>query len=155
MIDGQIFRDIYLFKKITDEQCEAIAEIAVEKTFSPGDEIFCDGDEATALFIIQIGSVRITRKTSDENRVEVATLATGSHFGEMAFLDAEKRSADVTAIETTQLVEIGYEPLRKILENDPDLNQSFYVALARFLAGRLRITTSDLTYAREKNIRYF
>lgn len=155
MIDPNLFQDIYLFRDMQPDQLQKLAGASSEKDFSPGEEIFCQGDEPRAMYIIKLGSVRITQKSSGGEQIDIASLATGSHFGEMPFLDNEKRSAGVTAIEKTSLVEISYQELKNILNEDSGMALAFYRSIAHFLAGRLRVTTSDLSYSREKNIRYF
>ena len=45
--------------------------------------------------------------------------------------------------------------IRALLDRSPPIASTFYHALAHFLSNRLRQTTTDLTFAREKNLRYF
>ncbi|MCB0363730.1 MAG: cyclic nucleotide-binding domain-containing protein, partial [Bdellovibrionales bacterium] len=106
MADKNVLQNVYLFKGLNAEQIAAISEIATVNTYNPTDEIFGQGDQARAAYFIKFGSVRITQKTQSGDTVEVATLGTGSHFGEMPFLDSEVRSASAVAIEKTDLVEI-------------------------------------------------
>jgi hypothetical protein len=42
-----------------------------------------------------------------------------------------------------------------LLEGSPPIASKFYRALARFLSNRLRQTTTDMSFAREKNLRHF
>src|SRR5690606_29086689 len=104
------------------------------------------------LYVIKYGSVRIHQKTVSGENMEVAILGTGSHFGEMAFLDGESRSASATAAEKSDIVELDYEKLQMILKENFPIAVHFYRELAQFLCGRLRVTTNDLGFAREKNL---
>lgn len=149
-----LLQNVYLFKELASKELEQVSAIAKQETYGPGDEIFTEGDAATALYVIKYGSVKIQHSASDD-RVDVATLGTGSHFGEMAFVDNEKRSASVTVIERADIVRIDFADLRKLLESNPTIAVKVYRALALFLCGRLRITTTDLSFAREKNLRHF
>lgn len=155
MADKNVLQDVYLFKGLNAEQIGAISEIASVNTYNPTDEVFGQGDEAKAAYFIKYGSIRITQKTPSGDTVEVATLGTGSHFGEMPFLDTEVRSATAVAIERTDLVEVPYDKLRDLLAGNPPIAVHFFRELAHFLAGRLRITTNDLNFAREKNLSHF
>jgi CRP-like cAMP-binding protein len=87
--------------------------------------------------------------------MEIAMLGTGSHFGEMSFIDGEPRSASAVAVEKTELIVLNYEKLKRCLEARPEAAVKMYRELAHFLAGRLRLTTNDLSYAREKNLSHF
>ena len=105
--------------------------------------------------MIKFGSIRIQQHTQSGETIEVARLGTGSHFGEMALLDNEVRSATATTSEKTELIVIPYEKLTTVLKADNGLAVQFYKELAHFLGGRLRLTTTDLSFAREKNLSHF
>jgi CRP/FNR family transcriptional regulator, cyclic AMP receptor protein len=149
-----LLQNVYVFKELTPKELEMISAIAKVESFNAGDEIFTQGDPAVSFFVIKFGSVKI-RHSGKEDSVDVATLGTGSHFGEMAFVDGEKRSATVIAIERTELVKLDYQDLRRVLEANPAVAVKVYKAFSHFLCGRLRITTTDLSFAREKNLRHF
>ncbi len=155
MSQKNLLNNIYLFKEMDSRELSIINETAELETYGPGDEIFTQGDKATSLYVISYGSVRIHRRASEGDNIEVANLGTGSHFGEMSFLDDEFRSATITAIEKTDIVRIPYDKLNAALSDNPQTAVKFYKALSKFLCGRLRITTNDLSFAREKNISHF
>ena len=83
------------------------------------------------------------------------TLGTGSHFGEMALLDKERRSASAVAQSESDIVEIDYENLQPLLDSNAAIATHFYRALSRFLCSRLRLTTLDLSYSRSQNLSHF
>jgi CRP-like cAMP-binding protein len=155
MANKNLLQNIYLFKLMSGEELEVISEAAEVETFGGTDEIFTQGDKALALYVIKYGSVRIHQRSSSGDNIEVATLGTGSHFGEMGFVDGEPRSASATAIEKSDIIVFNYGKLQKVLERHPTIAVKFYKELAHFLCGRLRITTNDLSFAREKNLSHF
>lgn len=150
-----LLQNVYLFKNLSSEQMEVVSEAGRLETFNAGDDIFAQGDSAQALYVIKYGSIRIHQKSSSGDNIEVANLGTGSHFGEMALVDGEPRSASATAIEKSEIVVLDYEKLNSILDKHVSIAASFYKELAHFLCGRLRITTNDLSFAREKNLSHF
>jgi CRP/FNR family cyclic AMP-dependent transcriptional regulator len=154
MTSSNLLQNVYLFKELTAKELETVSAVAKTTGYNPGDEIFAEGDAARSLYIIKHGSVKIQHSGKSES-INVATLGTGSHFGEMAFVDGEKRSATVTVIEKGELVELDFQDLRRTLDANPAIAVKVYRSLAHFLCGRLRITTTDLSFAREKNMRHF
>lgn len=150
-----LLQNVYLFKGLSADQLFTISEVGDLETFNAGDDIFSQSEAARAMYVIKYGSVRIHQKSSNGDKIEVATLGTGSHFGEMAFVDGEVRSASATAIEKSEIVVLDYEKLNGLLQKDLAIATSFYKELAHFLCGRLRITTNDLSYARERNLSHF
>lgn len=155
MNHGNLLKSLYLFKGLNPDQIEQIAAVSFSETYASGEEIFSQGDQASAIYFIKLGSVRIEQQTRTGNPIEVSNLGSGSHFGEMSFVDRQPRSASARTTERTELVIVPYEKLSLLLEKDLELAVMFYRELAHFLCGRLRLTTTDLSFAREKNLSHF
>lgn len=150
-----LLKKIYLFEEFPAEQLSQVLDLAKMETYQKGDEVFSQNDSATALYMVKYGSVRIFRETKNGDRIEVAILGTGSHFGEMPLIDREPRSATAEAVEKCEILRIPYENLVALLEKEPKLAVKFYRSVSKFLSGRLRQTTTDLTFSREINLRHF
>jgi len=151
---NSLLQNVYLFKDLTLKELETVSNEVKEDSFVAGDEIFMQGDVAKALYIVKHGTVKV-QHSGKEDRVNVATLGSGAHFGEMAFLDGEKRSASVVVTERGEIVRIDFQDLHKVLTAHSEIATKVYKSLAHFLCGRLRVTTTDLSYAREKNLHHF
>lgn len=151
----KLLENIYLFKQFPAEDLEAVSDLGTVVTYSPGETIFLRGEQAKAMYFIKFGSVKIQQSKSDGDNMDVATLSAGSHFGEMPFVDGEARSASAIAAEKSELFAIDYGRLNEFLGTRPQTAVGFYRELAHFLCGRLRVTTSDLNFAREKNLSHF
>ena len=85
-------------------------------------------------------------KKSSEGGEEVARLSSGQHFGEMAIIDKDNRSATVETLEHTELIKIEHGKLEVLLAQDGNLASRVYRAFAIYLCRRLRHTTKDLTH---------
>ena len=149
-----LLKNIYLFQNFTDSELDKLAEIANKVVFNGGDTIFYEGSEAKSFFVLEYGSVKIMKKASEDSTL-ISTLGPGMHFGELPFLDDNTRSATVEVVERSELFEIKYADLTKTLEADDKMSSDFYTSLAYFLAARLRQVTTDLSFAREQNLRHF
>lgn len=150
-----LLQNVYLFKGLSAPHLDLINEVASVEIYGAGDDVFSQGDKAMALYIVKYGSVRILQKTHSGENIEIAALGTGSHFGEMAFVDGEPRSASAVAIEKCEIIYIPYANLSQLLKTNPAIAVHVYRELAHFLCGRLRMTTQDLGFAREKNLSHF
>lgn len=147
-----LLQNVYLFKNLSADEMNAVSEIAKNETFQKGDSVFLRGEPAKAMYLIQFGSVKIQQTTKGGDSLDVATLGTGSHFGEMPFVDNESRSATAVAAEQSELIVIPYDSLNQLLNKNTSIAMKFYRELAKFMCGRLRATTNDLGFAREKNL---
>lgn len=155
MISDTLLKGVYLFGDLSAEERGRLAKIAESMALPAGFQIFRAGEEATALYLIKDGSVRITTLSPSGERIDVATLGSGSHFGEMALIDGAKRSATAETLEPTSMFRFDYDKVTALLERSPATAAKLYRSLARFLSNRLRQTTTDMSYAREKNLRHF
>jgi CRP-like cAMP-binding protein len=149
-MDISILKAIYLFSEFSEQELKKVLEICTEKNSMPGQEVFSIGQRAESLFVVTMGSIQISVNSQEGDELKIRHFGSGSHFGEMAFLDNSPRSATATATENSHLLEIRYERLGQILEAEPGMAIKFYRSTAKFLTTRLRATTSDLNQLREQ-----
>jgi CRP-like cAMP-binding protein len=75
------------------------------------------------MFVVHKGRVKV--QVSDNGRPRtVATLNEGDFFGEMALFTGEPRTANVLALEETEVLEIGHDAMKRVFETNPDLVES-------------------------------
>ena len=150
----KLLENLYIFRGLSDEDLSKIEAIAELESYSSGDLIFRQNDVADAFFVIQHGMVNIEldEKVDKSGHIAVATLGTGSHFGEMGFLDDQPRSASAIAASYSNILRIGYSATKEVLKSDSALSIHVYKQLAIFMCSRLRLTTLDLKYERSQNL---
>ena len=150
----KLLENLYIFRGLSDEDLSKIEAIAELESYSSGDLIFRQNDVADAFFVIQHGMVNIEldEKVDKSGHIAVATLGTGSHFGEMGFLDDQPRSASAIAASYSDILRIGYSATKEVLKSDSALSIHVYKQLAIFMCSRLRLTTLDLKYERSRNL---
>jgi CRP/FNR family cyclic AMP-dependent transcriptional regulator len=139
-------QQIFLLRDLRPEALALLEQASTSLTVDAGREIFREGQPADSLYLIRSGSVRVSKPGNDS---DVVMLGTGSHFGELALVDDGPRSASVTAIERCEVLRVDTAALRMKLDAAPQVAAVFYRAVARSLAKRLRVTTDDLTFARQ------
>ncbi|MDC7219670.1 MAG: cyclic nucleotide-binding domain-containing protein [Spirochaetales bacterium] len=91
--------------------------------------IFSEGEEGSELFIIQTGSVKITKIVND-NEVLLATLKPGDIFGEMALLNNEPRSASAIAGGDTKMMTVNKRNFVKMVQQEPKMTTRLTTLLA-------------------------
>ncbi len=94
--------------------------------------IFSEGQPGEEMYIIQKGSVKIT-KIVDNNEVLLAVLKQGDMFGEMALLEAKPRSASAIAYEDCQLLAVNKENFERMVSTQPQI----VTRLTQLLAERI------------------
>lgn len=114
--------EVDVLSPLSAEALEAIAAATRIHFYSKGETILRHGAAGDSMFVVHAGtaSVRLP-DDSPEGWHEVAQLAAGTVFGEMALLTGETRTADVIALTDVTALEIGKDSLQPILHGHPEL----------------------------------
>jgi signal transduction histidine kinase len=122
------------FRNLTPVEHDVLRKIARERSFSPGQQIFKEGDSGDGIYVVKEGAVEISVAMNQNVRRVFAKLGPGELFGEMAVLELKPRSATATARENTQVYFIPRNDLLHMLERSPALS----LELLREISQRLR-----------------
>lgn len=120
-----------IFAPLTNEETARLAGSSMTHVFAPGETVIRAGDEGGSMFVVNNGRVQVQVLDNGRPR-NVAVLKDGDFFGEMALFTREPRTANVVAMEETEVLEIGYEAMKHLFDTNPDLVES----LSRIIAER-------------------
>ena len=121
-------KGVDLFKGIPGEDLSHIAQITDELEYGPTETIFDEGAQGDAMYLIVDGRVKV--HSGDH---VIAELGTSQVFGEMSILDAEPRSASITALTELTLLKIQREDFAEILAEKPEISLGVIKVLTRRL----------------------
>jgi len=93
------------------------------------------------MFVVHKGRVRVQVSENGRSRT-VATLNEGDFFGEMALFTGEPRTANVLALEETEVLEIGHAAMKRVFDTNPDLVESLSFIMAERRQGLVSLTDS-------------
>jgi CRP/FNR family transcriptional regulator, cyclic AMP receptor protein len=123
-----------LFADLSERDLAELAQVAVPRSYEPGQAVFREGDTGDTCYVVREGCLRVTRRHSDGRVITLAEVRPGEMFGELAMFGGETRSASVEALEPTRALAILSGDLRRILAQHPDIA----VKMLEALADRLR-----------------
>ncbi len=129
-----ILETVPIFSELQEDELEKIAAVMHKRTYPKNKIILMEEDEGDMLFIIDSGSVKITRISEDGREVILSMLGEGEFFGEMSIFDGEVRSANVVTLEQSEVFTLKRADFLSILERYPKIS----VTLLQELALRLR-----------------
>jgi CRP-like cAMP-binding protein len=113
-----------IFAPLSNDETEVLAQAAVRHVFAPGEIVIRAGDPGSSMFVVHNGRVSVQVNENGRPR-NVALLNEGDFFGEMALFTGEPRTANVIALEETEVLEIGHEAMKRVFDTNPDLVESF------------------------------
>ncbi len=132
--NNDFLKYVPIFSDLDDKTLEKIADIGIRKNFSRDTVVLFEHETGSALFVIASGKVKVSRVSDDGKEVILTILGESDFFGEMAILDGLTRSANVTAMEDSELFIIQRSDFLELLHNYPEIA----VALLQELTQRLR-----------------
>ena len=95
-------------------------EQAFTRTYPKDTMVFCETMPGRELYIIQKGSVKITKIVND-NEVLLAVLKQGDIFGEMSLIENKPRSASAVAFEDAVLLAVNKENFARMVTTQPQI----------------------------------
>jgi len=133
-MDFSVLANVPIFTELKDEILEKIFGLMQKRTYKRNNMILMEEDFGDTLFILNTGSVKITRLSDDGREVILSILGEGDFFGEMSIFDGESRSANVIALEDTEVFMLKRGDFLDLLEKHPKIA----ISLLQELAFRLR-----------------
>jgi small-conductance mechanosensitive channel len=118
-----------VFAPLSVDELRQLATSTVGHVFAPGETLIRAGDEGSSMFVVHNGRVQVQVADNGTPRT-VAVLSEGNFFGEMGLFTGEPRTASVVAVEETEVLEIGHDAMKQILETNPDLAESISWTIA-------------------------
>ena len=123
-----------IFAPLSVEETAMLATAATRHVFAPGEMVIRAGDPGSSMFVVHNGRVRVQVNENGRPRT-VATLNEGDFFGEMALFTGEPRTANVVAVEETEVLEIGHAAMKRVFDTNPDLVESLSFIIAERRQG--------------------
>jgi len=137
ILEKTIFlKSVNLFKNISGDILNQIAQISNEINYDTGHNIFCEGENGDSMFLIMSGKVNVI-----QNGKTIVELEDGQCIGEMALLDNEPRSADAVTSKESILLKVDQNGFYELMASNQEIMQQ----IVKMLARRLRKMNEQLT----------
>ena len=127
-----------LFSNLKDPQLEILLSCSSVRSFSQGETIFRQGEEANYLYLLIEGMVDLTVKA--EEQVDFMTSKVekeGAVFGTPSLMEPFRYNVTATCLKPTKVLMIGANPLKKMIEEDPMMGMEVMKKLASIYFNRL------------------
>ncbi len=126
-----------LFINLLPAELAIVDDMLHERHYLKGEVIFDEGEDGKALYIVLDGEVLVCRQGKPENGL-IATLGTGSFFGELALLDDMPRAAQARAATDCDLIVFFRDDFISLLDTHSRIASKIARQLARHIGARLR-----------------
>ena len=130
---AKVMENLFLFRDLPFHARLRVSTICEELFFTPGQTLVEEGAMGDAMFVIVQGEVGVSH-----NAIELASLGSGEHFGEISLVDQQPRSATVTGLSFGSAIVIRREQLQDFCRREPELGNQLIWKLLATLGQRLR-----------------
>jgi len=139
-MDIQLLKSFALFNKLSDAELQSISDKLIVLNYKKFDAIIFEGDTDKDLYLIHQGMVKVNQINFEGNEVVISTLGKGEFFGEMAIITEDERSANIIAVEDTEIYKLPAEDFEQALKNYPEIA----IALLKKTAERLKVSSKRI-----------
>jgi PPM family protein phosphatase len=134
-----------LFRPLNDREILRVLQVTDVATFKNGERIINEGETGEELYIVLSGQTKVSRGGAD-----LAVFKPGDHFGEMALVRSQPRSATVTSDGESELMLIRRTEFFEILRKEHQLAVKLLWQFLGVLADRLAETSKELGAAKSE-----
>lgn len=135
-----LLQQISLFSGMSSEQLASLAPMLKHRTYQKGETILYQGEHGDSMFVILSGKVRIYGLSPYGQEISFELCDGGEFFGEMALLLGTPRSANVEALQTTEVLVLHRQAFHHYLLANPPAA----IQILETLSRRLRRTTESV-----------
>jgi CRP/FNR family cyclic AMP-dependent transcriptional regulator len=127
-------------------------EHSLGTAYPDGHLIFEEGKLCDALYIVQLGKVRVFTTLPSGHEIELGTVGPGEVFGITSLFDDRPRSASAITVGDSSVLKLERAKLLKAIHDDPTL--VFYILKSMSIRSRGlkdRIVASESKHLMEKS----
>lgn len=137
-----------LFQELSDAELDVISRSTVVEKYEKGKTILKEGDPTKGIYLIRKGKAEISKITPDGWKQTLALLTEHMFFGELSVIEDRKtHSAEVTAIDDTEVLLISKDELIALEKSEPALMYKIMKAIARMASRNVRSMNEKLMKA--------
>jgi len=134
-------RSLPLFATLTPEFIDQLRERVELRRYSPGQILCREGAHSESFFLVRLGFVKVSQSHPGGDLV-LGYVGRSGVLGEISLLGAGAYTATCTALDHVEVVRIGAEDFRLMVQQFPEVRQGLLeIAQQRIAENRARLTT--------------
>lgn len=138
----ELLKRVSIFRDLSNNDLERLGQRLISQSFSKEEVIFSQQEKGDTLFIVRIGKVKVTLSDDAGKEIILATFKTGDFFGEMSLIDNEPRSANVIAIEESEVLILNRQSFLAQIDESPRMSMAVMAEFCRRLRRADRVIGS-------------
>ena len=141
-VDFSGLDDSPIFAGMTPAEIKGLESVFSLKEMSEGKTVFIENMLGESLYLIQRGTIRISKMMAEGDEEVLVVLGSADVFGEMAIFDGAHRSATARVAEDAILYCLSKSDFEKLSDKNPALCLKLALNIIRLFSERIRSTQS-------------
>ena len=134
---------VTLFQDLDADAISALAPLMIPQRLNAGSVVFQEFDESDALYVIENGSVVVSKQVRDDVDMVLTRFHPGDFFGEMGLFDTAPRSATANTEVESIIWRLDRSVFHDIFSHHPDIASKICYRLVTVFIERLRATNEQ------------
>lgn len=143
--EAEKLRDVGLFGGLSDETLRNFTSPLNVIEIAAGAIIFNEGDAGREMFVVLAGRMEVIKLSKRNREIVVASLRSGTWFGERSILDVMPRPATIRAAEATRLLRVTAHDLDVLYRRDLKSYTLLVLNITREMSRQLRLADGLLS----------
>ena len=123
-----------IFSSLNKDELIELAGLVIERSLTPGEFVFWDGDSPNWFYMVAEGKVRVFKHSSLGKEFTIAFFGPGEMFGEVAVFENKPYPASAQAVAETKVLAIRRQDFLSFFTTRPEVA----LRIITILSGRLR-----------------
>jgi CRP-like cAMP-binding protein len=124
----EVLQSVPLFAELSPAEVAEVARAFKKRQFAAGETVTKEGSGGAAFFLIVSGEAQVTVRGKSR-----PPLTAGDHFGEVALIDGQPRSATITASSDMVCCGLTYWDFQPLVRESPAIAWALLLAMAKLL----------------------
>jgi CRP/FNR family cyclic AMP-dependent transcriptional regulator len=150
--DLHTLKIIFILQDLEEAELAVVWEASVPREFPAGSVIMAEGEPGEKMYILLEGEVEVTKRlllpidqtALLERIMNRLKSKDGVTLGEMALIENDVRSANVTASTDCRMLELSKEDSFRLFNQNPAMGVKILFRLSQLLSKRLRKSDEDI-----------
>ncbi len=150
--DLNTLKIIFILQDLQDEELAEVWGASLPREFPAGSVIMAEGEPGEKMYILLEGEVEVTKRLLlpiDQTAILERIMnrlrsEDGVTLGEMALIEDDVRSANVTASTDCRMLELSKENSFRLFNQNPVMGVKILFRLSQLLSKRLRKSDEDI-----------
>ncbi len=144
--------NVSIFQYLSDNERRQLLSICDVLEYYKGDRIITQDEVSSSFFVVLLGSLKVTVTDPSGAEIFISYIQEGDFFGETGIFSDAKRTANVSPVDTAQILRIGREDFFHFIRMYPHAGVKLLMLFVYGLMKKLNESNQGLVALERKTV---